>query len=89
MPQQNAELFTLTYGSIVRQLLVDHEDNLEAVNTQLEKMYRTASRPFHHRNDRLRFFVLGQRERLVRRWHLSRAGVGGCGDVGDTTSECV
>jgi hypothetical protein len=36
--QQNAELFTLTYGSIVRQLLVDHEDNLEAVNTQLEKM---------------------------------------------------
>eukprot|EP00240_Pyramimonas_obovata_P006888 CAMPEP_0118921036 /NCGR_PEP_ID=MMETSP1169-20130426/433_1 /TAXON_ID=36882 /ORGANISM="Pyramimonas obovata, Strain CCMP722" /LENGTH=177 /DNA_ID=CAMNT_0006861685 /DNA_START=115 /DNA_END=648 /DNA_ORIENTATION=+ len=34
----NSELFTLTYGSMVRQLLVDNEDNVEAVNTQLEKM---------------------------------------------------
>mmetsp|Transcript_21902 Transcript_21902/g.30466 ORF Transcript_21902/g.30466 Transcript_21902/m.30466 type:complete len:188 (+) Transcript_21902:157-720(+) len=34
----NAELFTLTYGSIVRQLLIDYEDNVESVNVQLEKM---------------------------------------------------
>eukprot|EP01117_Protostelium_nocturnum_P016131 TRINITY_DN632_c0_g1_i1.p1 TRINITY_DN632_c0_g1~~TRINITY_DN632_c0_g1_i1.p1 ORF type:complete len:190 (+),score=72.56 TRINITY_DN632_c0_g1_i1:134-703(+) len=33
----NAELFTLTYGAIVAQLLRDHED-VEAVNEQLEKM---------------------------------------------------
>jgi len=35
---QNAELFTLTYGAIVRQLLVDHEEDTVAVNAQLEKM---------------------------------------------------
>eukprot|EP00959_Pyramimonas_sp_CCMP1952_P402982 8444140-Pyramimonas_sp.AAC.1 len=35
---QNAELFTLTYGAMVRQLLIDNEDNVEAVNVQLEKM---------------------------------------------------
>mmetsp|Transcript_26545 Transcript_26545/g.32177 ORF Transcript_26545/g.32177 Transcript_26545/m.32177 type:complete len:191 (+) Transcript_26545:343-915(+) len=34
----NAELFSLTYGSIVRQLLIDYEENVEAVNGQLEKM---------------------------------------------------
>eukprot|EP01114_Cavostelium_apophysatum_P018445 TRINITY_DN5703_c0_g1_i2.p1 TRINITY_DN5703_c0_g1~~TRINITY_DN5703_c0_g1_i2.p1 ORF type:complete len:215 (-),score=28.10 TRINITY_DN5703_c0_g1_i2:166-786(-) len=33
----NAELFTLTYGSIVTQLLKDYED-IEEVNTQLETM---------------------------------------------------
>lgn len=33
----NAELFTLTYGSIVRQLLADYED-VDDVNTQLEQM---------------------------------------------------
>eukprot|EP01113_Clastostelium_recurvatum_P049284 TRINITY_DN9109_c0_g1_i1.p1 TRINITY_DN9109_c0_g1~~TRINITY_DN9109_c0_g1_i1.p1 ORF type:complete len:192 (-),score=33.82 TRINITY_DN9109_c0_g1_i1:88-663(-) len=33
----NAELFTLTYGSIVTQLVKDYED-LGEVNTQLEKM---------------------------------------------------
>jgi len=33
----NAELFTLTYGSIVAQLLKDYED-VEEVNGQLEKM---------------------------------------------------
>ena len=32
---QNAELFTLTYGAIVRQLLMD----LEEVNKQLDQMY--------------------------------------------------
>ncbi len=35
---QNAELFTLTYGSIVAQLVKDYEDYQE-VNKQLEKMY--------------------------------------------------
>jgi hypothetical protein len=34
---QNAEIFTLTYGSIVRQLIADFED-LDEVNKQLEKM---------------------------------------------------
>lgn len=35
---QNAELFTLTYGSVVVQLIKDYEDYAE-VNKQLEKMY--------------------------------------------------
>eukprot|EP00798_Chlamydomonas_sp_ICE-L_P008729 gene8730-33593_t len=34
---KNAEIFTLTYGSLVRQLISDFED-LEEVNNQLEKM---------------------------------------------------
>ncbi len=34
---QNAELFTLTYGAMVLQLIRDYED-VQAVNTQLEKM---------------------------------------------------
>lgn len=34
---QNAEIFTLTYGSMVRQLIADFED-LDEVNKQLEKM---------------------------------------------------
>jgi hypothetical protein len=34
---QNAEIFTLTYGSMVRQLISDFED-LDEVNKQLEKM---------------------------------------------------
>ncbi len=34
---QNAEIFTLTYGSIVRQLIADFED-LEEVNKQLDQM---------------------------------------------------
>lgn len=34
---QNAEIFTLTYGSIVRQLIADYED-VEEVNKQLDKM---------------------------------------------------
>lgn len=34
----NAELFALTYGAIVTQLLKDYEQ-VEEVNTQLEKMY--------------------------------------------------
>jgi hypothetical protein len=34
---QNAEIFTLTYGSIVRQLISDLED-LDEVNKQLEQM---------------------------------------------------
>jgi len=33
----NAELFTLTYGAIVAQLMKDYED-VESVNTQLEQM---------------------------------------------------
>lgn len=36
--QQNAELFTLTYGSLVVQLIKDYEDYAE-VNKQLDKMY--------------------------------------------------
>lgn len=35
---QNAEIFTLTYGSIVRQLIADLED-LDEVNKQLDKMW--------------------------------------------------
>ncbi|ONM12509.1 Transport protein particle (TRAPP) component [Zea mays] len=34
----NAELFTLTYGAIVRQLLTDLEE-VEEVNKQLDQMY--------------------------------------------------
>jgi len=34
----NSELFTLTYGAIVWQLLQDYEDNVEEVNNQLERM---------------------------------------------------
>lgn len=34
---QNSEIFTLTYGSIVRQLITDLED-IEEVNKQLEMM---------------------------------------------------
>lgn len=34
---QNAELFTLTYGALVVQLIKDYED-YEQVNIQLEKM---------------------------------------------------
>ncbi|KAK9791177.1 hypothetical protein WJX73_007611 [Symbiochloris irregularis] len=37
METMNAEIFTLTYGSMVRQLLVDTED-VEEVNKQLDKM---------------------------------------------------
>jgi hypothetical protein len=36
-PLQNAEIFTLTYGSMVRQLIADYED-VEEVNKQLDKM---------------------------------------------------
>jgi hypothetical protein len=35
---QNAELFVLTYGAIVVQLVKDYED-YDQVNKQLEKMY--------------------------------------------------
>lgn len=35
---QSGELFTLTYGSLVAQLLKDYENDDE-VNKQLEKMY--------------------------------------------------
>ena len=34
---QNSEIFTLTYGSIVRQLITDLED-LDEVNKQLDTM---------------------------------------------------
>jgi hypothetical protein len=37
MPKVNAELFTLTYGSLIMQLIQDFED-VTAVNEQLEKM---------------------------------------------------
>jgi len=35
---QSAELFTLTYGAIVMQLIKDF-DSVDEVNTQLEKMH--------------------------------------------------
>ena len=35
---QNAELFNLTYGAMVMQLIRDYED-VQSVNQQLEKMY--------------------------------------------------
>jgi hypothetical protein len=41
---QNAELFTLTYGAIVRQLLTDLEE-VEEVNKQLDQMYAPPSSP--------------------------------------------
>jgi hypothetical protein len=34
---QNAEIFTLTYGSMIRQLISDLED-MEEVNKQLDQM---------------------------------------------------
>ena len=34
---QSTELFTLTYGALVQQLIKDYEDDNE-VNTQLERM---------------------------------------------------
>jgi hypothetical protein len=37
MASQNAEVFALTYGSIIRQLITDFED-LEEVNKQLDTM---------------------------------------------------
>ena len=37
---QNAEIFTLTYGSIVRQLITDLED-IDEVNKQLDTMCGT------------------------------------------------
>lgn len=37
LPAQNAEIFTLTYGSMVRQLIADLED-ISAVNKQLDEM---------------------------------------------------
>lgn len=40
---QNAEIFTLTYGSMVRQLIADYED-VEEVNKQLDKMCAAARR---------------------------------------------
>ena len=35
---QNAELFTLTYGAVVRQVLHDYEDCVEEVNKKLDEM---------------------------------------------------
>jgi hypothetical protein len=40
--EQNAELFVLTYGALVVQLVKDYED-YEEVNKQLERMYVDAS----------------------------------------------
>ena len=37
LDQINAEIFTLTYGSLIRQLIADFED-LEEVNKQLDTM---------------------------------------------------
>mmetsp|Transcript_1379 Transcript_1379/g.4787 ORF Transcript_1379/g.4787 Transcript_1379/m.4787 type:complete len:182 (+) Transcript_1379:148-693(+) len=38
MPVVNSELFSLTYGSLVRQLLADYREDTAQVNSQLEKM---------------------------------------------------
>ena len=35
---QSAELFTMTYGALVVQMLKDYED-VDAVNVELDKMY--------------------------------------------------
>jgi hypothetical protein len=37
LDQINSEIFTLTYGSLIRQLIADFED-LEEVNKQLDTM---------------------------------------------------
>ncbi len=41
---QNAEIFTMTYGSIVRQLITDLDD-IELVNKQLDAMYGCVCTP--------------------------------------------
>ena len=38
LEQMNSEIFTLTYGSLIRQLIADFED-LEEVNKQLDTMW--------------------------------------------------
>jgi hypothetical protein len=38
----NSELFSLTYGALVRQLLNDSQDCVEDVNVQLEKLCASA-----------------------------------------------
>ena len=38
VPKVNAELFALTYGALVTEVLRDHEENLPKVNEQLEQI---------------------------------------------------
>jgi len=38
MPKANAELFALTYGSLVTELVRDHADNVDEINSQLERI---------------------------------------------------
>ena len=38
MPKSNAELFALTYGSLVSELLRDYENDIPQINTQLERI---------------------------------------------------
>mmetsp|Transcript_19233 Transcript_19233/g.27053 ORF Transcript_19233/g.27053 Transcript_19233/m.27053 type:complete len:210 (+) Transcript_19233:50-679(+) len=38
MPKANAELFALTYGSLVMEIVRDYADNVEEINTQLERI---------------------------------------------------
>ena len=37
-PKANAELFALTYGALVTEVIRDSEDNIEAINESLEKI---------------------------------------------------
>ena len=38
VPKVNAELFALTYGALVTEVIRDNDENLSAVNEQLEKI---------------------------------------------------
>jgi len=38
MPKANAELFALTYGSLVTELLRDYDNDIPEINTQLERI---------------------------------------------------
>jgi hypothetical protein len=38
MPKANTELFALTYGSLITELLKDYENNIPEINTQLDRI---------------------------------------------------
>jgi len=41
MPKANAELFALTYGSLVTELIRDYDNDIPEINTQLERIGRS------------------------------------------------
>ncbi len=79
LKQQNAELFTLTYGSIVLQLFKDHGNWIE-VNKQLDKMFVSFNLPYHS-IARIRGHNIGVR--LIEEF-LAKSGAGKCQDFKET-----